>query len=101
MSAIGSATARGPEMWCDTLGVRRFLQQRREHGMLQRLLGCGVIEHALERGVDALGPADLLYGAAVVVRVAGSALLSARDEALDRLEVGQPVVALDVPEDRV
>src|SRR5690349_3700979 len=103
MSAIGSATARGPEMWCDTpeLRVRRYVEQRRERGVLQRLLGRRIVEHPLERLIEAVCLPDLLDRAAVVARVAGRRLLGAQDELLDRLEVRQPLVPLDVPEDRV
>src|SRR5918995_1786091 len=107
MSAVGSATARGPEMWCDTerrrdaLGVRGFLQQGRERRMRQGVLGRGVVEHALERIVDALRLADLLDGAAVVACIAAGGLLGAEDELLDRVEIGQARVALDMAEDPV
>src|SRR3954468_12699572 len=103
MSAIGSATARGPEMWCDTgrLRVRGLIEQGRERRMLERVLGRRIIEDALERVVDALGLLDLLDGAAVVARVPARRLLGAEDEGLDGGEVGQALIALDVPEDRV
>src|SRR5215212_6826957 len=107
MSAIGSATARGPEMWWDTKclpmrsGVGGFFEQGSERGVLQGLLGRRVVEHALERIVYPPRLAELLDRPAVVAGVAGSGLLRARDELLDRFEVRQPVVALDVPEDGI
>ena len=110
MSAIGSASARGPEMWSDTVvlcDARRpsasaassssGLQRR----VLQRLRGLRIVEHLLERGVDPLRLPELLDGPAVVAGVGGGGLLRAQHERLDRREVREPVVALDVPEDRV
>src|SRR4051812_34924655 len=104
MSAIGSATARGPEMWCDTcgcLGVGSFLEQRRERRVAQSVLGRRVVEHALERIVDPLRFADLFNGASVVAGVAVRSLLGAQDETLDRVKVWEALVALDVAEDGV
>src|SRR3954452_12903829 len=99
MSAIGSATARGPEMWCDTRsGVRCFVEQRRERRVPERFLGRGIVEDALERVVDAPRLANLLDGAAVIAGVPAGGLLRGEDEALDGGEVRQAFVALDVAE---
>src|SRR5262249_55794926 len=101
MSAIGSASARGPEMWSDIELVRRLFEQRRQRRVEQGLGGPRVVQHALERLVDALRLADLLDRAAVVARVGGGRLLGAEDERLQRRAVRQAVVPLGVPEDHV
>src|SRR3954467_11142964 len=113
MSAIGSARARGPEMWSDissssrarpdvpAWSVRSLVEQRLEHRVLQRLGGLGVVQHLLEGRVDSLGLPNLLHGAAVVPRVGGSRLLRVLDERLHRRQVGETLVALDLSEDRV
>src|SRR5512133_2914379 len=107
MSAIGSAKARGPEMWSDTAappwlllvgsrglgGVGGLVQQRLQSRVLQRRGGLRVVEHLLERLVHALGLADLLDRAGVVPRVSGRALLRAQDERLHRCDVWQAFVA--------
>ena len=57
MSAIGSASARGPEMWSDiavllVAGARLvggLVEQRLQRRVLQRLGGLRVVEHLLER----------------------------------------------------
>src|SRR5207248_4247078 len=74
MSAIGSATARGPETWWDIACPRRpvlaraglvgsLFEQRLQRRVLQSLGGRGIVEHPLERVVHAQGLADLLDGA--------------------------------------
>src|SRR6478735_3253783 len=61
MSAIGSARARGPEMWSDISGLVAGLVDQGLHGwMLEDLGGLRMVEHLLERGVHALGLFDLL-----------------------------------------
>src|SRR6476469_1111764 len=69
--------------------------------MLEGFRGLRVVEHLLERRVHPLGLLDLPDGAAVVPRIRGSTLLGAEYERFDRCKVGQPVVALGVPEDGV
>src|SRR4051795_9991485 len=100
MSAIGSARARGPEMWSDigVLGpgsldlVGGLGQQRPQSGVLERLRGVRGVQHLLEGRVDALGLADLLHRPAVVPRVGGGGLLRAEDERLQDRPVREPVV---------
>src|SRR4051794_13440512 len=99
MSPIGSARARGPEMWSDISSSSRtrsdvpgwslgsLVEQRLEHRVLQRLGGLRLVQHLLEGGVDSLGLPDLLDGAAVVPRVGGSGVLRALDERLHRRQV--------------
>src|SRR5215211_8304269 len=115
MSAIGSAMARGPEMWSDTaaplslglVGARRLggvgglVQQRLQGRLLQRRGGLWVVEHLLERLVHPQGLADLLDRAAVVPRVSSRGNLRAQDERLHRRGVWQAVVAFGVLEDGV
>src|SRR5215211_2947919 len=69
MSAMGSASARGPEMWSDMGLVGGLVEQRLERRVRQRVGGVRVIEHLLEGRVDALRLADLLDRAAVVAGV--------------------------------
>src|SRR4051794_33867471 len=107
MSAIGSARARGPEMWSDigALGpgsvdlVGGLGQQRSQGGVGEGLRGVRAVQYLLEGRVDALGFADLLPRPAVVPRVGGGRLLRAEDERLQHRPVREPVVALGVPED--
>src|SRR5215212_3495429 len=109
MSAMGSASARGPEMWSDMYGpragLRRLLrghvEQRPHRGELQRLGGLGVVEDLLEGLVHPGGLPDLFHRAAVVPGVATGAHLGTADELLHRLERRQSVVTLDVPEDGI
>src|SRR5215218_6952287 len=101
MSAMGSDSARGPEMWSDIGLVGGLVEQRLERRVLQRLGGRGVVEHLLEARVDALRLADLLDRAAVVAGVGARGLLRAENEGLHRGQVRQAVVALRVTEDRV
>src|SRR3954451_17925694 len=101
MSAIGSAKARGPEMWSDISSSSRarpdvaawsagsLVEQRLEHRVLQRLGGLRAVQHLLEGSIDPLGLTDLLHGAAVVPRVGDSRLLRALDERLHRRQVGE------------
>src|SRR5204862_2548035 len=97
MSAIGSASARGPEMWSDTL-VRSFVEQRLQRGVLQRLGRGRIVEHALECLVDAQGLPDLLDGPRVVARVGDGRLFGAEDECMKGRHVRQAVVAFRVLE---
>src|SRR3954466_6083533 len=97
MSAIGSASARGPEMWSDTL-VRSFVEKRLQRGVLQRLGRRRIVEYALEGVVDAQGLADLLDRPRVVARVGGGGRLGAEDECMERRHVRQAVVAFRVLE---
>src|SRR5438270_9937071 len=107
MSAIGSARARGPEMWSDigVLGldsvdlVRGLGQQRPQRGVLERLCGVRVVQYPLKRLVDAPGLADLLHRAPVVARIGGRRLLRAQDEGPHGCPVRESCVALRVPED--
>src|SRR5687768_16342041 len=109
MSAIGSARARGPEMWSDisVLGpgsvdlVCGFVEQRPQSGVLERLRGVRVVQDLLECLVDAPGLADLLHRAPVVPRVGGGRLLRAEDEGPQRCPIRKPLVALRVPEDDI
>src|SRR4051812_40795422 len=101
MSAMGSDSARGPEMWSDIGLVGGLVEQRLERRVPQRLGGIRVVEHLLEARVDALRLADLLDRAAVVARVRGRSLLRAEDEALHRRQVRQAVIALRVTEDDI
>src|SRR5215213_1490656 len=101
MSAVGSAMARGPEMWSDTVappslllvgarrlgGVGGLVQQRLEGRLLQRRGRLRVVEHLLERLVHPQGLADLLDRAAVVPRVRSRAHLRAQDERLHRRDI--------------
>src|SRR3954453_4660229 len=100
MSAIGSASARGPEMWSDTL-VRGFVEQRLQRGVLQRFGRGRIVEYALEGVVDTQGLADLLDRPRVVARVGGGGLLGAEDESMEGRHVRQALVAFRVPERRV
>src|SRR3954464_11107073 len=100
MSAIGSASARGPEMWSDTL-VRGFVEQRLQRGVLQHLGRERIVEYALEGVVDAQGLADLLDGPRAVARVGGRGFLVPKDERMEGRHVRQAVVAFRVPERRV
>src|SRR3954451_19528132 len=84
MSAMGSDSARGPEMWSDIGLVGGLVEQRLERRVLQRLGGRRVVEHLLEGRVHALRLADLLHGAAVVPRVGGSGLLRVEYEGFHR-----------------
>src|SRR3954451_22676342 len=101
MSAMGSDSARGPEMWSDIGLVGGLVEQRLERRVLQRLGGIRVIEHLLERRVDTLRLADLLDRPAVVARIGGPGLLRAENEGLHRGQVRKAVVALRMTEDRV
>src|SRR5216117_2794807 len=114
MSAIGSAKARGPEMWSDTAspqwllvaglglgGVGGLVQQRLQGRLLQRRGGLWIVEDLLERLVHPQGLADLLDRAGVVPRVSGRARLRAQDERLHRRDVWQAFVAFGVLEDGV
>src|SRR4051794_29777374 len=106
MSAIGSASARGPEMWSDMdcstrRSVAGFVQQRLQRRVLQRLGRVGGIEPLLERRFHPLSFAVLLHGPAVVARVRRSALLRAGDERLHRSKVGKTVVTDRMSEDHV
>src|SRR5215211_3538652 len=115
MSAIGSAKARGPEMWSDTAappwlllvgsrrlgGVGGLVQQRLQGRLLQRRGRLRVVEYLLERLVHPQGLADLLDRAGVVPRVRSRAHLRPQDERLHRCEVWQAFVAFDVLEDGV
>src|SRR5829696_5160207 len=106
MSAIGSASARGPEMWSDIAFpvaglVGRLVEQRLQRGMLERVAGGGIVQHPLEGVVYPQGLSDLLHGASVIPLIRRRRLLCAEDERLHRLEIGQAVVALDVLEDGV
>src|SRR5512133_3643273 len=112
MSAIGSAKARGPEMWSDTAappwlllvgsrglgGVGGLVQQRLQGRVLQRRGRLRVVEHLLERLVHPQGLAALFHGAGVVPCVTARGHLRAQDERLHRREVWQTVVAFDVLE---
>src|SRR3954465_15962385 len=100
MSAIGSASARAPEMWSDTL-VRSFVEQRLQRGVLQRLGRGRIVEYALEGVVDAQRLADLLDRPRVVARVDAGGLLGAEDECMEGRHVRQALVARRVPERRV
>src|SRR5438045_2896479 len=100
MSAIGSASARGPEMWSDTL-VRSFVEQRLQRGVLQHLGRGRIVEYPLEGVVDAQGLADLLDRPRVVARVGGGGLLGAEDECMEGRHVRQALVAFRMPERRV
>src|SRR5215218_9773527 len=111
MSAIGSARARGPEMWSDigVLGpgwsarrlVGGLVQQRPQSGVLQRLRGARVVQHLLEGPVDALSLPDLLHRAPVVPRVGGGRSLRAEHEGPQGPTIGKTLVALGVPEDHI
>src|SRR3954464_11264775 len=111
MSAIGSARARGPEMWSDigVLGpgwsarrlVGGLVQEGPQRGVLERLSGVGVVQHSLECLVDALSLPDLLDRAPVVPRVGGGRSLGAEDEGPQRCPIRKPLVALGVPEDDI
>src|SRR5215216_4219522 len=115
MSAIGSAKARGPEMWSDTAapsslllvgarglgGVGGLIQQRLQGRLLQRRGRLRVVEHLLERPVDPQGLADLLDRAGIVPRIRSRSSLPAQDERLHRRDVWQASVAFDVLEDGV
>src|SRR3954468_18045058 len=94
MSAMGSDSARGPEMWSDIGLVGGLVEQRLERRVLQRLGGIRVIEHLLEGRVDTLRLATLLDRAAVVAGIGGRGLLRAENEGLHRRQVRQAVVAL-------
>src|SRR5512133_4022520 len=112
MSAIGSAKARGPEMWSDTAappwlllvgsrglgGVGGLVQQRLQRRLLQRRGGLRVVEHLLERLVHPQGLADLLHRAAVVPRIGSRGNLRAQDQPLHRRGVWQAFVAFGVLE---
>ena len=69
--------------------------------MLERLPGLRIIEHPLERVVHTQAFPDLLHGASVIPLIRRRCLLGAEDQRLQRLEVRQSLVALDVPEDDV
>src|SRR3954465_10162509 len=97
MSAIGSASARGPEMWSDTL-VRGFVEQRLQRGVLQRVGRGWIVEHALEGIVDAQCLADLLDRPRVVARGGGRGLLGAEDECVEGRHIRQALVPFRVPE---
>src|SRR5512132_1437188 len=115
MSAIGSAKARGPEMWSDTAappslllvgsrrlgGVGGLVQQRLEGRLLQRRGGLRVVEHLLERLVHPQGLADLLDRAGIVPRVSSRGSLRAQDQRLHRRDIWQAFVAFGVLEDGV
>src|SRR6476646_623466 len=109
MSAMGSASARGPEMWSDMHGlprlgcrlVRGHVEQRSQCWMLQGVGGLGIVEDLLECVVHRDGLADLLHRAAVVAGVATGGLLGTEDEVLDRLQRREALIADDVLEDRV
>src|SRR5215218_8647228 len=101
MSAMGSDSARGPEMWSDMGLVRGLVEQRLQRRVLQSFTGARVVEHLLEGRIDALRLADLLHRAAVVAGVRGRRLLRIQDERLQRRQVRQAVVALRVTEDNV
>ena len=60
MSPAGPAMARGPEKWSD-MSVGRLVQQRLQHGLTERLLGCRVVQHLLEGLLDPVGLADLRH----------------------------------------
>ena len=110
MSAIGSASARGPEMWSDMRAVpdgsavrlvRGLVEQRLQRRVLQRLGGLGVVEDLAgtprSPGAPCGSPSPCRRSCA---RSRGGHL-GAEDEVLDRRQVGQALVALDVLEDRV
>src|SRR5215218_4901244 len=115
MSKLGSAKARGPEMWSDTAappwlllvgsrrlgGVGGLVQQRLQRRVLQRRGGLRAVEHLLERLIDPQGLADLLHRTGVVPRVSSRGNLRAQDERLHRREVWQALVAFGVLEDGV
>src|SRR3954462_7514006 len=97
MSAIGSASARGPEMWSDNEQPRLvggFVEQRPQRRMLKCLSGRRVVEHALEGVVHALCFANLLDRAAVVPGVRHCGLLGAEDECMQSRHVREAFVAL-------
>src|SRR5918911_5236708 len=85
--------------------VGGLVQQRLQGRVLQRLRGGGVVEHLLERLLEALALDDLGHGpAAQVVEVAGRGALHGLDDLLEtadglldvRLDVGVALVeALD------
>src|SRR3954447_25772246 len=108
MSAMGSAKARGPDMWSDIGGpghrgrlVGGLVQQRLHRRVLEGFGSLRVVEHPLEGGLYPLRLLDLLHGAAVVACVGGRALLGREDERMQRGDVRKSVVALHVPEDGV
>src|SRR3954463_11405511 len=104
MSATGSASARGPEMWSDierssqragvadgaAESVRGFLQQRRKRSLRERFGSVRMIEYLLERRADPLGLANLLDGSAVVACVSRRAPLRSEHERLERRQVREP-----------
>src|SRR3954470_17331377 len=105
MSAIGSARARGPEMWSDISvsppprrdragSVGCLVEQGPQGRVLQRLGGVRVIQHLLAGRVHALRLPDLFHGAAVVPRVRTRRPLGTEDEGLQRGPVREPRVAL-------
>ena len=69
--------------------------------MLEGLGGLRVVQHLLERRVDALRLPDLLDRAAVVAGVRRRRRLGVEDERAQRGDVRQPVVPLHVAEDHV
>src|SRR5260370_319708 len=55
-------------------------QQRPQCSVLERLQGCGIIEHLRDRCVHALGLAAVFHGAAIIARAGGRGNLSAQDK---------------------
>ena len=66
--------------------------------MLKRLSGGRVVEHLLERRVDALRLSDFLHTAVVVPGVPRCRDLGAQDQLLDRSDVRQTLIAFEVLE---
>src|SRR3954466_5031561 len=106
MSAIGSARARGPEMWSDIAPLSGRLacclvKQRLQGRLLQCGFGFRIVEHLLECLVHTLSLPDLLHRAAVISSVGSRRFLGAQDERLHRRKVWKAFVPFDVVEDRV
>src|SRR3954451_4958881 len=108
MSAIGSARARGPEMWSDMAAfapggrsvpglVRGWLQG----WGLQDLGGLRMVQHLLEGGGHPLGLPDLLDRARVVPRIRRCRLLGTKHERSYGGQIREAVVPLHVPEDHI
>src|SRR4051794_3038364 len=109
MSAIGSARARGPEMWSDIAplsGRRRCLvgclvEQRLQGRLLQCGFGFRIVEHLRKSFVPPLSLRVLFPRPAVISSVGSRRFLGAQDERLHRRKVWKAFVPFDVVEDRV
>src|SRR5947208_3643136 len=111
MSAIGSASARGPEMWSDMtsprlvsgdqVSVRSLVEQGPQSRMLQRIGCIRIIEHPLKCRVDPLCLSDFLHRPAIVARIRRGGFLGAKDKTPERRHIRQTLIPVRVSERRV